>query len=322
MIEEALKAFPEQCAWVPEVKHHEKLSVKKRIIIAGMGGSALASGIVKMRYPELDICEHRGYGLPIISESDRGASMLIASSYSGNTEETLDAFEAAHTAGISVAALGVGGKLLARAEELNIPYVALPDTHIQPRMALGFSLKGLLALMKKEEGLAEIASCAGTLISHEMEQKGTLLAEALKDRVPVIYASHENEPLAYVWKIKCNETAKIPAFANVFSELNHNEMTGFARDGRTKPLSDAYTFIFLKDKDDHPRIAARMEITKALYMERGLPVIDVALEGSGVFEKALRVAYLADWTAYALANYYGVEPEQVPLVEEFKHRIA
>lgn len=322
MITEALNAFPEQCVWVPEVHNAERIPEKRNVIVAGMGGSALAAGILRMRYPDLDLTVHRGYGLPAMSGDLRKESMLIASSYSGNTEETLDAFESAHAAGIPVAALGVHGKLIARAAALGIPYVTLPDTQIQPRMALGFSLKGLLALLKKENGLHEVASCATALEPRETEQKGIALAELLKERVPVIYASGENEPLAYVWKIKYNETAKIPAFANVFSELNHNEMTGFAREGKTRALSAGYAFLFLKDAHDHARIAARMEITKALYEEKGFAVIEVLLEGSGIFEKALRTAYLADWTAYALANYYGVEPEQVPLVEEFKRRIA
>ncbi len=119
-----------------------------------------------------------------------------------------------------------------------------------------------------------------------------------------------------------NETGKIPAFSNVFPELNHNEMTGFDRKGKTKDLSGKFCFIFLSDNADHPQNRKRFEVTKRLYEERGLVVHSLPLQGTTRSEKIFSSLLLADWVAYHTALQYGVEPEQVPMVEEFKKLIA
>ncbi|MBI2506768.1 MAG: bifunctional phosphoglucose/phosphomannose isomerase, partial [Candidatus Colwellbacteria bacterium] len=136
--------------------------------------------------------------------------------------------------------------------------------------------------------------------------------------IPIIYSSRRNIALAYNWKIKFNETGKAPAFYNTFPELNHNEMTGFDVQETTRELSDKMFFIFLKDEDDHPKITKRMEVLERLYRDRKLSVAVVSLEGNSKMEKIFNSLTLADWTAYYTAKRYNVEPEQVPMVEEFK----
>ncbi len=156
----------------------------------------------------------------------------------------------------------------------------------------------------------------------DYEDQGRALAQKLHDKIPIIYASSRNQALARNWKIKFNETGKIPAFCNVLPELNHNEMTGFDATPATKQLSSLFHFIFLKDAEDHPRIIKRMETLKKLYNDRGLAVETIELNRQEIFHKIFSCLVLADWTAYYLAKSYGVEPEQVPMVEEFKRLIA
>ena len=124
--------------------------------------------------------------------------------------------------------------------------------------------------------------------------------------------------LAHNWKIKFNETGKVPAFCNVFPELNHHEMTGFDVQDASRHLSEKFHFVFLKDDDDHPQVQKRMDITAKLYRDRNLPVEILMLQGQSRVEKMFSSLVLADWTAYHTGEGYGLETEQVPMVEEFK----
>ncbi|MEK7488198.1 MAG: bifunctional phosphoglucose/phosphomannose isomerase [Patescibacteria group bacterium] len=318
MISDVIKNFPTQFAYEPDVHNGERLVKSHAYIVAGMGGSALAAELMRAHDAKQEIYIHRGYGLPRVHESALRRSVLIAVSYSGNTEETCDAFNAAYAQGISVAVIASGGKLIELAKEHAIPFICIPNTGIQPRHATGFILKALMKLMGDDAGFAEAGALAALLDSSRYEQEGKALAEKISGKVPVIYASSENCAIAYTWKIKLNESAKIPAFYNTFAELNHNEMTGFDVIDSTKSLSDKFHFIFLTDKSDHPRIAKRMELTKRLYEARGLSVEAVKMEGESRWHKVFASLVLADWTAYYCALHYGTEPEQVPMVEEFK----
>ena len=164
MITEAIKNFPEQLKFEPEIKNAEKLIAAKTYIVAGMGGSNLATDLVKIGRPMLDIISHRDYGLPAIPDEKMKNSLIIAVSYSGNTEETIDAFKTALDRNLPVACIGVNGKLLELAEENKIPYVKIPDTGIQPRSAVGFMMIGLLKLMGLEDAIEEIKKPRNGLI--------------------------------------------------------------------------------------------------------------------------------------------------------------
>jgi len=318
MITDVINNFSSQFAYEPDIHNSEHLPRSRAYIIAGMGGSALAAELLRAKDIEREILVHRGYGLPKVNESVLKRSTLIAISYSGNTEETLDAFTKAYAQGMSVAVIASGGKLIELAQEHGVPFIQMPNTGIQPRHANGFILKALMKLMGDEAGLAETGALAALLDPPRYEEEGKALAEKINGKAPVIYASSENSAIAYNWKIKFNESAKIPAFYNIFSELNHNEMTGFDVIDATKSLSERFHFIFLTDEHDHPRIAKRIELTKQLYGKRGLAVETVKIEGESAWHKIFASLTLADWAAYYCALQYGTEPEQVPMVEEFK----
>ena len=271
-------------------------------------------------------------------ESSLKSYLVILSSYSGNTEEVLDAYSEAKKQGLAMAAVSVGGKLLELAKNDGIPYVQMPDALVQPRFALGYSLKAILKLMGEEDALKELSGLAYSLDSKDYETSGAALAGRLNGFVPVIYSSLRNFPVAYNWKIKFNETGKIPAFCNALPELNHNEMTGFdpspfadnnfghnvqsAKGEGRKKMIELFYFLFLTDESDPARIKKRMEVTDKLLRQRKFPVELLKLEGKNVFEKIFFSLILADWASFYLAQQYEVEAEQVPMVEEFKKLIA
>lgn len=320
MIDEAIKNFPKQFAFEPEIKNADKLGAFESLVIGGMGGSGLIAGILRALRPELDIAAHHDYGLPTYLK-DADKRLFIAVSYSGNTEETIDFFEKAVEKQLNVVVIAVGGKLLELANEKGIPSIKLPDTGIQPRMSLGFMLRAVLKLVNDTALYEESGKLTNTLKSEELELHGKGLAERLFTYIPVVYASRRNLPLAYSWKISFNESGKMPAFYNTFPELNHNEMQGFDVKDSNKNLSDKFHFVFLKDSDDNPRLIKRMEVTQKLYEDRKFPVSIVELEGAKRIEKIFNSLILSYWTAYYTAEKYNVEQEQVPMIEEFKKLI-
>ena len=318
----AIENFAKQFAYNPEVENGEGFLCGKRPIMVGMGGSHLAGDLLKTWKPEIDITIHRDYGLPKIPDAELQNRLVILSSYSGNTEEVLDAYDEVRRRGLPMAAISVGGKLAARSRADRVPFVALPDTGIQPRAALGFSFRAILKILGREEELRETSALAKILNPQAFEPEGRELAAYLKNKVPVIYASQRNESIVYNWKIKLNETGKIPAFCNVLPELNHNEMTGFDVRESTRALSNIFSFIILRHPEDHPQVRKRMAALKKLYEDRDLAVKILELAGATYAEAIFRSLLLADWTAVYIAEGYGLEAEQVPMVEEFKKMIS
>lgn len=316
-MEKAIRTLNVQFAYKPEIINKKNLKKRSGFIVAGMGGSALSAGLLKDAFPSLGVMIHRNYGLPNVSSKELKNHLFIASSYSGNTEEVIDALSAARKAKLAVAVVATGGKLLKIAIDNKLPYIQMPDHGIQPRMALGFSCVALLKLMGKEAELRKISALA-SLDSDKFETAGRNLAGKLLGKIPVVYASDKNGYLAYTWKIKFNETAKVPAFYNVFPELNHNEMVGFSGEGEAKKITEKFFFLFLRDKKDDPRVRRRMEVLEDVFKNIGMDFAVIDSDGKNDPERIFSSLMLADWVTYYLAYKYGVDPEAVPLVERFK----
>lgn len=317
---EAILKFAEQFAFEPVVEGGT-LPEKEKFVLAGMGGSHLAANILKSSDPYVDVVIHRNYGLPCLKDKELDERLFIANSFSGETEEATSAFEAALAKKLPLCAIAKGGALLELASKHEIPFIRLPDTQIQPRSALGLSYLAILKVMGKEKELREAKRIGGGLDPSSLEDEGRELASWLQGMVPVVYASQQNRSIAYNWKVRFNETAKIPAFFNVFPELNHNEMTGFDVVEGTKELASKFAFLILEDETDHPKIQKRMKILKKLYEDRGLKVLTVNIKRDSVLDRAFSSILLADWTALALASYYGTDPDEIPMVQEFKKMV-
>lgn len=315
---EAILNFNQQFSYEPEIINPGDLVQKKKFIIAGMGGSNLVADLIKIRDPFLDIITHRNYGLPALSSEELNNRLFIADSYSGATEETIDALDSALKQKLPAAVIAVGGELIEMAKKYGLPYIQLPDTGIQPRSALGFQIRAALKMMGRDDLLEETAALASALNPADYENEGRAGAAKLKNRIPIIYTSHKNIGIAYNWKIKLNESGKIPAYYNILPELNHNEMNGFDVADSNRELSKNFYFIFLTDPEDHPRIAKRFEILEQLYIDRGLAVETLKLSGRDAWSKIFSSLVIADWTALYTAEGYGLDAEQVPMVEEFK----
>ena len=317
-MEQAIRDFAKQFAFSPEIINRENLKTADIFVLVGMGGSHLAGDILLARKPEFPITIWSNYGLPKIVSPER--TLIIISSYSGDTEETLDAFETARKAGHNTIAISKGGELLRVARENKTPFIELPKSDIPPRSALGFSLLALIHALGEKKFEKELSLLQSSLFPDEFEKDGKKIADQLYGFVPVIYSYARNSGIAYNWKIKFNETGKIPAFSNIVPELNHNEMNGFDATSTTRSLCDAFSFIFIESADDDQRTQKRLRILKEMYTARGLSVISSPLDGKS-FQHLFSSLLTADWAAFHTALLYKRDPLTVPMIREFKVRM-
>ena len=319
---DAINNFGKQFDYVPEILNKENLKSFERIIVLGMGGSNLSPGILNIFDPKLDIYVHRDYGLPEKNDNFFDDALIVASSYSGNTEETISGLTESLKRGMNISVISAGGKLIEIAKEKNLPYIEIPNTGIQPRSALGFSFIALSYLVNSRIAIESIDQIKGKLNAGLFEEEGGDNAKKISNKTPIIYSSNKNLALAYNWKIKLNETGKIPAFYNVFPEMNHNEMTGFDLNEKTQNFAEKFIPIFIFDDTDNERIAKRMRVAKEIYEDKGLVCIEIHMKGNGEGERVFSNLLLADWTAYYNAINNGSEANEVPMVEDFKKRIS
>lgn len=316
-IEEAIKNFPDQLKFEPAIENRESLLAAKKFIVCGMGGSHLSADLLKVWKPSFNLIIHHDYGLPEISDS-LNDYLIIISSYSGNTEEAIDGFKEAVAKGLNVACISTGGELLRLALKHKKPYIKIPDTGIEPRSALGFSVISMLKMMQEERAISQIKKTADLLDTNKAEEEGKILAKKLKNFIPIIYTSTKNEPVAYNWKIRFNETGKIPSFYNTLPELNHNEMVGFDGEKKTEKLLKKFCFIFIEDSTDHHRIILRAEILKEMLEKKGFPIETLKLEGGDIWERIFFSLLIADWTAFYIAKEYGLKAKETEIINRFK----
>ena len=298
----------------------------ENIIIAGMGGSALPGELLKTVAGELGlkipVTLHRDYKLPK-DGSVRESTLVIISSYSGTTEETLSAYEEALKQNLAIIAITNGGTLKTRAEEMNTPLATVPEG-IQPRLAMGYQFAALLALLNNV-GLVpsrknEMAELEKSLNGTALEKAGKNLAQKIKNATPLIYSSKKYGALSYILKIQMNENAKLHAFANTFPELNHNEMVAFGEEQMTNGKS--FSVLMLRGEDDDARIQKRMGLTAELIENKGYPVHTIDIEGQTIYNRVFNTILLGNWLSYYLAINRNIDPTPVDIVEDFKKKLA
>ena len=313
-----------------ELEFFNQLNINRRsfskVILCGMGGSNLIGDMLAFfkinnfspLTVTLPLLSHRSYGLP--AEADRD-TLVICVSYSGNTEESLSAYQVAKQAGLEIAGIASGGKLTELLQKEKHPWIKIARDDIPPRFSLGYQLAALTKLLMSYGllppfALQELAAIPDKIKPAQIENEAKLLCHKLNHRIPIIYCSDQNHAIAHIWKIKFNENAKIPAFWNVFPELNHNEMNGWSR-----PLGP-FHFLFLRDPDDLPRIQKRADLTAEILKQNSLPVDFVKMPTfSNPAEKLFWMLAFGDWLSYHLALFYGIDPAPVDMVEEFKKRL-
>lgn len=329
-LEVAARQF-EQADFRPEVLNpdHDGREIKN-IVITGMGGSTLAALILKSlkRFDvTLPIEVVRGYGLPSYVGTN---TLVIASSYSGNTEETLSALVEATSRGAQVGIVTSGGKLAEIANSSNISHVLLPSGY-QPRMTVIYSLIALMDLLSHfgvpEMDADEVRHAKDFLewTSRDWAKDATVdrnyakqLALEAVGKTPVFYGGEWTAPLAYKWKISWNENAKNVAFWNEYPEFNHNEFMGWA----SHPVEKPFVIFDLISSFEHSQVLKRFEVSDRLLSGRRPKANAINLAGNTPLEQLLWGCILADFASIYVAILNGVDPTPVDLIEKLKSELV
>lgn len=302
-----------------------------RVLISGMGGSAIGADLLAAYVSPLcpvPVIIQRDYGLPAWAHGPE--TLVIASSHSGNTEETLDSFEAALINKCSLLAICTGGKLDQRAAASRIPIWKF--THKgQPRAAVGFSFGLLLAAFSRLGLLGEASTSADELAEAVEAMKKQ--QERLRPGVPVtgnpaklqagllvgrwvnVYGSGALAPVARRWKGQINEIAKAGAGFEALPEADHNALAGLHNPGEV--LARTLT-LFLRAPSDHPRNSLRSELTQQGFMLEGLATDGYLAQGESRLAHIWTALHFGDYMAYYLAMAYGTDPTPVKMLENFK----
>jgi len=331
----ALEGLPVQChcaCWdlVGQVELPE-IEAISNIVVTGLGGSAIGGDLLRVyavNKISIPVMVNRDYVLPEFVGPD---TLVFAVSYSGNTEETLSAYDDARARGASIIAITTGGKLGEYAKRDGIPVIGVPGG-VSPRAATGFLFLPTLRVLQRLGMLPDVTGEISEMVSHLKELRKKLGPDApieenpakriackLHKKIPVIWGSSGiTGVVAQRWKGQINENAKAPAYWNVFPELNHNEIVGFQF-----PLEilKKIHVIFLRDGQDHPRVQKRFEITKKVIEDVVDGYTEVWASGEGTLSRLYSLIYTGDYASVYLAALYGIDPGPVKAIDYLKKEL-
>jgi glucose/mannose-6-phosphate isomerase len=301
----------------------------RQAVIAGMGGSAIGADLLAayaLPSAPIPITVHRDYGLPFWGRGEE--TLVICSSHSGNTEETLESFEAALEAGCRILAVCTGGELKKRAEARHIPLWTF-DHKGQPRAAVGYSFGLLLALFQRLGFLPDQKDSMNDAIAAMKRSQKHFLAEVpavknpakryagqLMGRWVTVMASGMLTVVARRWKGQINEIAKAGANFEFIPEANHNTLAGTMNPEEV--LNPHTMTLFLRAPSDHPRNRLRLELTRKAFMLEGLNTDVVDARGDTPLAHMWTLIHFGDYMAYYLAMAYGVDPTPIEALVSFK----
>lgn len=293
----------------------------KNIIFCGMGGSIIPAELFVTLMPgteyQTSITKyyiHRGYELPKWASSE---NLVVCTSWSGNTEETLSSYEAARKKGTLLLVLTKGGKLKELAEKDKVPLVLLPREDIPPRMGVGYMFSALYTVLAKNRVIKDETESVKNLKSlnpDNFDNKAEGLAKKISDKIPLVYSSRKFLYWAALWKIFFNENAKIHAFFNTLPGLAHNELAGF-----NEKNNDKFFTILLLDRDEDARYQKSIKNFGVILNRLNYGNEIVEIKGDNLFEKTFNNYLLAALTSMYLAQLRGVDPAEARVIEEFKN---
>ena len=322
---------PEFCKDALRLAEEAEIPYKQpgNIVVAGMGGSAIGGELLKdwlcdkVSIP-IEVC--RDYALPAYTNEN---TLVVAISYSGETEETLNAFLQAVKRRCMVATVSSGGSLRAFSRRLGAPHVQIPEG-FHPRAAIAYLFFPLVKIMEKVGISKETAEVEETLrvlrkISRENAQQIPLndnsakrLATQVMGTIPVVYGFRQYSAVARRLKCQFNENSKVPSKFDVFPELNHNEVVGWET---RNSLTKAFSAIFIRDSAEPPEIRQRIDITEQIVSPNVCKTLEIHAEGKRKLTRMLSAMYVGDFASLYLALLRRVNPASTKTIVYLKKEI-
>ena len=333
---DVLAGFSQQCRKAYQLGENFSLSRNfsnfKNIVFSGMGGSAIGAEIISSylrKELKLTVNVNRDYSLPGFVDEQ---TLVILSSYSGNTEETLSSYSAAKRSKAKIIILTTGGKLMDLAKKDGHPYLTLP-AGLPPRGALALLSLPHLALFSqmqlikdKDEEIKETISLLEKLekdsLGIDVQEKANpakKLAQRLFNNFCFIYGGSEHlSGVVTRWRGQFAENSKMLTSSHLLPEMNHNEIVGWQH---PQGLLKKFVAIILRDKQDHSQVKKRIEISKEILGKAGVAVEEVFSQGEGLLARTFSLVYTGDYTSFYLAILNGEDPTPVKRIDYLKKRL-
>lgn len=318
--------FSKQLTEAIHIGNNAKLTTSSstisNVLICGLGGSGIGGSIVSelvIANATVPISVSKGYFIPAFVNEN---TLVIISSYSGNTEETINCLLLAIERKAKIVSITSGGKIQELSNTNKFDCILVPGG-MPPRSCLGYSMTQLFFILgfhkiisnnykaELEAGIKLIEREENNIIT---EAKS--IAETLKDKTPVIYATTTNEGIAIRLRQQLNENAKILCWHHIIPEMNHNELVGWTEKNNTLSV------LFLLDKDEYSRNMARVEINKEVIKKYAFAITEIYSKGNSVLEKAIYFIHLGDWISVLLAEYRGVDAVEVNVINHLKSALS
>ena len=292
------------------------------VMICGLGGSGIGGSIVTelvIGKATVPINSSKGYFIPAYVNEN---TLVIISSYSGNTEETLQCMEQAIKKNAKIVAITSGGTVEKISKTNNLDHIIVPGG-MPPRSCLGFSLVQLFFILgfykiidgsfKKElEAAIKLIDAEETSIIAE----ALSVAKKIANKTPVIYATTYNEGIAIRLRQQLNENAKILCWHHIIPEMNHNELVGWTE------KNDNLAVIILLDRNEYSRNLARVEINKEVIKKYTSTIIEVHSKGNSIIEKAIYFIHMGDWISVLLGELREVDMMEVKVIDHLKSALS
>ncbi|HLF64778.1 MAG TPA: bifunctional phosphoglucose/phosphomannose isomerase [Saprospiraceae bacterium] len=327
MMDQLISRFTEQLEEALEIGKnasiHPLSSPIQHIYVSGMGGSGIGADFVaSFIYDECKVpyLVGKGYDIPAYIGPQ---SLTLASSYSGNTEETLTAFDAIQKTGSRTICIASGGKVITTAKKLGLDFVKLPDTWPSPRACLGFSVVAQLCILQKlgligNSAIEEVRKSITLLNSEEIDIKARAekVAHMIFGKLPVIYATDRYAPVAVRFRQQVNENAKSLGWHHIIPEMNHNELVGW------RDQHQDLAVIWFRSRNDHPRNQVRIDINKEIIGNYTSTLIELYAKGDSQIQQSLYLVHLGDWISWYLAQLRGVDAIEVKVIDFLKGELG
>ncbi|MEO0311499.1 MAG: bifunctional phosphoglucose/phosphomannose isomerase [Bacteroidota bacterium] len=293
-----------------------------QVVVTGLGGSGIGGTIMSEIVAQecaIPVLVNKDYFLPAFVNKH---TLVIVSSYSGNTEETLQALDQALAKGAKIVCITSGGKVADIAREKKLDLVIIPGG-MPPRSCLGYSLTQLFYAMKGMQLISANfeAALKKAIALIEAEDKN-IKAEALSitdvlfKKTPVIYAVDGFNGVATRFRQQINENSKMLCWHHIIPEMNHNELVGWAE------MHPEAAVVILRNKEDYSRSQARIEISKEVFAMRNASITEIWSKGDSMIERSIYLVYLTDWISCYLADKKAIDPVEVDIINHLKGSLA
>ena len=321
-----IEQFPEFLADAIEIGKKAELksteNAIENVVIIGLGGSGIGGTIIAQLVAEqlaVPVVVHKNYGIPNFVDS---STLLIGCSYSGNTEETLDAVRAAKKKGAQIACITSGGQLSSIANENGWNCIRVPGGN-PPRSMFAYSLTQLFFLfihyrLISNNHLVDVAAAQNLLQKNreKIQERAADVAKEINGKRIVIYSDNGFSGVAERFRQQLNENSKQLAWHHALPEMNHNELVGWGGG------DDSIGVVLIRSAFDNPRTMIRMDLSKKIFSHHTSTIIELHANGESLIEQAFYLVLLCDWVSLFLAEFNGVDPIEIKVIDFLKSELS